>query len=204
MIPTKRASPFVRTKSFQQTQGRHAQDSTGPEGQPFPKRSALARTMSTPFQVLSPSMKTIKNPFETLTLTSDQTSSTASTDSTDSSPPTTAKDDYPDDEALDPSRTLQMFSFSQNATTTTTKDTSSDLQDSDEDLEQEVEQVVELDTMDDTTSHQRARKPRLHEALEMSLNRVRVQGEQEQFYADQIENPNGSASKILQVIQIGN
>ncbi|CAO3568222.1 unnamed protein product [Mortierella alpina] len=169
MIPTKRASPFVRTKSFQQSQGRHAQGSTGSEGQPFPKRSALARTMSTPFQVLSPSMKTIKNPFETLSLTPDQTSSTttaATTTTNCSSPPTTTEDISPDDEALDPSRTLQMFSFSQSATNAV-KDSLSDLQDSDD---EELEPEVEPETVQDSTSHQPVRKPRLHEALEMSLN----------------------------------
>ncbi|KAF9283311.1 hypothetical protein BGZ68_005448 [Mortierella alpina] len=167
MIPTKRASPFVRTKSFQQSQGRHAQGSNGSEGQPFPKRSALARTMSTPFHVLSPSMKTIKNPFETLSLTPDQiTSTTTTTATSDSLALITSDDDNPDDAALDPSRTLQMFSFSQTATITA-KDTVSDPQDSDdEDLEPEVD----LDTAEDNTSHQPARKPRLHEALEMSLN----------------------------------
>ncbi|KAF9967166.1 hypothetical protein BGZ70_010566 [Mortierella alpina] len=166
MIPTKRASPFVRTKSFQQSQGRHAQGSTGSEGQPFPKRSALARTMSTPFHVLSPSMKTIKNPFETLSLTPDQTSSTPIATTTHSSPPTSTEDDNPDDEALDPSRTLQMFSFSQTATDTV-KDSVSDLQDSDD---EELELEVEPETVQDNTKHQPVRKPRLHEALEMSLN----------------------------------
>ncbi|KAF9575592.1 hypothetical protein EC968_002528 [Mortierella alpina] len=172
MIPTKRASPFVRTKSFQQGQDRHAQGRTGSEGQPFPKRSALARTMSTPFQVLSPSLKTIKNPFETLSLTTtDQPPSTITT-SSDSLPLTAVEDEHLDDEALDPSKTLQMFSFSQ-AAAINAKDSVNDLQDSDnEDLEQELEQEVELDTAHNSITHQSTRKPRLHEALEMSLNEL--------------------------------
>ncbi|KAF9940497.1 hypothetical protein BGZ67_007467 [Mortierella alpina] len=116
-------------------------------------------------------MKTIKNPFETLSLTPDQTASTTATTAatSDSLSLATAEDNYPDDEALDPSRTLQMFSFSQTAALTA-KDTVSDLQDSDD---EDLEQDVELDAAHDNALNppaRPARKPRLHEALEMSLN----------------------------------
>ena len=81
MIPTKRKSPFTRTRSFQPTSNRHRIDTdltsgkdpvslggigAGGGGPPFSKRPAFSRTMSTPFQVLSPTMTSSRNPFEKL------------------------------------------------------------------------------------------------------------------------------------------
>lgn len=74
MIPTKRSSPFVRARTFHVNRTRKGLDGEEEEeagttgGSPF-KRPSLARTLSNPFQVLTPSLKNVRNPFERLTLT---------------------------------------------------------------------------------------------------------------------------------------
>jgi hypothetical protein len=68
MIPTKRSSPFTRARTFHGNQARKEQgEDADMEGSPF-KRHSFARTLSTPFQVLNPSLKNIRNPFEKLAL----------------------------------------------------------------------------------------------------------------------------------------
>ncbi|KAG0228955.1 hypothetical protein BGX31_006371 [Mortierella sp. GBA43] len=68
MIPTKRSSPFTRARTFHGNQARKEQgEDADMEGSPF-KRPSFARTLSTPFQVLNPSLKNIRNPFEKLAL----------------------------------------------------------------------------------------------------------------------------------------
>jgi hypothetical protein len=62
MLPSKRSSPFVRTRSFQD---RNSKDRTDADGAPLAKRP-FTRTMSTPFQVVTTSLKGTKNPFEKL------------------------------------------------------------------------------------------------------------------------------------------
>src|ERR1700749_3128990 len=72
MIPTKRPSPFTRAKSFQTSNARKSMDSKSGQdisSPPFVKRT-FTRTMSSPFQVVSPTMASTKNPFEKLTQSS--------------------------------------------------------------------------------------------------------------------------------------
>ncbi|KAG0216555.1 hypothetical protein BGX28_000069 [Mortierella sp. GBA30] len=168
MIPSKRASPFTRTKSFQNTQPRNGQQHSD-QTTPFSKRPALARTTSSPFQVLSPSLKNIKNPFEKLALAPAAAFPETVPVKSAESP---LDEDNLDDEALDPNKTLQMFSFSQPMAATATNDPGYDPLDSEEeDLLQEAKQGTE----DEYPRPMPTRKPRLQEALEMSLNPNRSQ-----------------------------
>ncbi|KAF9362891.1 hypothetical protein BGX34_005298 [Mortierella sp. NVP85] len=110
MIPTKRSSPFARARTFHvnQTPNEGGTDST--EGSPF-KRPSFSRTLTTPFQVLNPSMKNVRNPFEKLTLgPRTETPNTGHA-------PGDAKERYLEDEALDPSQTLNLFSLSKSTST---------------------------------------------------------------------------------------
>lgn len=72
MIPSKRPSPFTRAKSFQTNNARKSMDSKPGQdtsSPPFAKRT-FTRTMSSPFQVVSPTMASTKNPFEKLSQSS--------------------------------------------------------------------------------------------------------------------------------------
>ncbi|KAH7055346.1 hypothetical protein BKA57DRAFT_453566 [Linnemannia elongata] len=172
MLPTKRSSPFVRTRSFQD---RNAKDRTDTDGPPFAKRP-FTRTMSSPFQVVTTSLKGTKNPFEKLAVApSKPASNSLSTDYA----ALHIDEDQPDDlqdESMDPNKTLQMFSFSQNsvATTTTTKEVSSESDDDDgEDDAHPLRPNHSTSTTDTPLEHEAnppgLRRPRLQEALELSL-----------------------------------
>ena len=63
MLPVKRSSPFVRTRS---SQDRNVKQGATSDEPPFAKRP-FTRTNSSPFQVVTPSMKGTRNPFEKLT-----------------------------------------------------------------------------------------------------------------------------------------
>ncbi|KAG0259065.1 hypothetical protein BG011_002845 [Mortierella polycephala] len=195
MIPTKRSSPFARARSFQNSQTRNGQDSHGSESTPpFAKKPAFARSRSSPFQVLSPSLKTAKNPFEKLapaTFTSDLDISSAAVkyaqlkgEEEEGGEGEEEEEEEDQDEALDPSKTLQMFSFSQTvASRVSVSALDEELPEDEEEHEQhqEAEQDSKDGDMDSILDIQpiQSRKPRLHEALEMSLNLNRSRTTQE-------------------------
>ncbi|KAF9934061.1 hypothetical protein BGZ65_003922 [Modicella reniformis] len=168
MIPTKRSSPFVRARSFQVNRARNGQDGTDVEGSPF-KRPSFARTLSTPFQVLNPSLRNVRNPFEKLSLIpaaeDPQLGSTAdhSLDST--------KEDHLEDEALDTSQTLRMFSLSQPTLISVRKtkiaEESSDEDDDDEDPPDPEVSRHSLSENKDSFSPDYS-KPRLYDILGLS------------------------------------
>ncbi|KAF9374834.1 hypothetical protein CPC16_001052 [Podila verticillata] len=140
--------------------------------------------MSSPFQVVSSTMASTKNPFEKLT----QSCAFASPSSRGSASLPEAysgleikENDESEDEIMDPNRTLQMFSFSQPSQPKADPDPEeSDDEDEDEGVKEEEEQAIqeqnELDEKRPTPfdSQRRIRRPQLHEALEMSLNRKSV------------------------------
>ncbi|KAF9130021.1 hypothetical protein BGX30_013663 [Mortierella sp. GBA39] len=172
MLPTKRSSPFVRTRSFQD---RNAKDRTDTDGPPFAKRP-FTRTMSSPFQVVTTSLKGTKNPFEKLAVAPPKPASNSL--STDYAALRIDEDQVDDlqDESMDPNKTLQMFSFSQNsvATTTTTKEIFSESEDDDgEDDADQLQDNQSTSTTDTPLKHEAnppsLKRPRLQEALEMSL-----------------------------------
>ncbi|KAF9192340.1 hypothetical protein BGZ51_005733 [Haplosporangium sp. Z 767] len=188
MIPTKRSSPFARARSFQNSQARNGQSSRGSESTPpFTKKPAFARSMSSPFQVLSPSLKTAKNPFEKLAPaipTSDLVLSSAAVESVQLKEEEEEEEEDDQDEALDPSKTLQMFSFSQTVARRMSVSAPDEELPEDEE-EHEQHQGAEQDSKDGNTDSIpdiqpiQSRKPRLHEALEMSLNLNRLRTTQE-------------------------
>ncbi|GJJ79157.1 protein downstream neighbor of Son [Entomortierella parvispora] len=196
MIPTKRQSPFTRTRSFQPSSSRQRIDtgtalgSSG--GPPFSKRTGLSRTMSTPFQVLSPSMSSTKNPFEKLapSPTSSPTSASSSTFVSECASLRIAEDQG-EDEAMDPKSTLKMFSFSQPTPSASTKllkdedEDSSSEEEPEDDLDQGTDSAVELKT--EAAHPLLDQKPRLQEALERSLSTRRKPTEE-------ISAPSTSAS----------
>ncbi|KAG9068048.1 hypothetical protein KI688_011640 [Linnemannia hyalina] len=172
MLPTKRSSPFVRTRSFQD---RIAKDRTDTDGPPFAKRP-FTRTMSSPFQVVTTSLKGTKNPFEKLAVAPPKSASNSL--SADYAALHIDEDQTDDlqDESMDPNKTLQMFSFSQNsvATTTATKEIFSESDDDDgvNDTDQ-LQDNQSTSTTDTPLKHEvnppSLKRPRLQEALEMSL-----------------------------------
>ncbi|KAK3815308.1 MAG: hypothetical protein J3Q66DRAFT_207427 [Benniella sp.] len=121
MIPTKRSSPFARARTFHVNQTPNEGETDSTEGSPF-KRPSFSRTLTTPFQVLNPSLKNVRNPFEKLTL--GPTTETFNSGH--------AKERYLEDEALDPSQTLNLFSLSQ-STSTSFKTTDIKEEDSEDD-----------------------------------------------------------------------
>ncbi|KAF8929680.1 hypothetical protein BGZ58_008787 [Dissophora ornata] len=129
--------------------------------------------MSNPFQVLSPSLKNVRNPFEKLALSPMGDVSTLDSDMAVES----NVEEDPEDEALDPNRTLKMFSISQ-PTTQILKDTPNTREGSDDDgLDEELEHLQEdLDITNLSSfgngdmSSLNTKRPRLHEALEISAN----------------------------------
>ncbi|KAF9380631.1 hypothetical protein BGX21_002329 [Mortierella sp. AD011] len=168
MIPTKRSSPFVRARSFQNSRVSSGQGTDGADGPSPSKRPSFARTMSSPFQVLSPSLKNTRNPFEKLS----QPTSKGLPGSPNSS---AALREDSEDEALDPNQTLKMFSLTQSATESLSE-AADILRDSgDEGLYDELDQepvpMTSLNLSDsaskDTLSLDSA-KPRLRDALAMS------------------------------------
>ncbi|KAF8930638.1 hypothetical protein BGZ47_000459 [Haplosporangium gracile] len=175
MLPTKRSSPFVRTRSFQD---RNAKDRADADGPPFAKRP-FTRTMSSPFQVVTTSLKGTKNPFEKLAVAPYK--STSNSLSTDCAALHIDEDQTEDlqDESMDPTKTLQMFSFSQHSAATTTiaaKEPSLESDDDDEDDNADrLQDDLTEDTYDTSLKHEAnspgLRRPRLQEALEMSLHR---------------------------------
>ncbi|KAF9546955.1 hypothetical protein EC957_009120 [Mortierella hygrophila] len=172
MLPTKRSSPFVRTRSFQD---RNAKDRTDTDGPPFTKRP-FTRTMSSPFQVVTTSLKGTKNPFEKLAVAPPKPASNSlSTDYAALRIDVDQTDDL-QDESMDPNKTLQMFSFSQNsvATTATTKEIFSESDDDDEvNYADQLQDNQSTSTTDTPLKHEvnppSLKRPRLQEALEMSL-----------------------------------
>ncbi|KAG0035359.1 hypothetical protein BGZ81_008957 [Podila clonocystis] len=176
MIPSKRPSPFTRAKSFQTSNARKNMDSKSGQdtsSPPFAKRT-FARTMSSPFQVVSPTMASTKNPFEKLS----QRSVFASPSSKGSA---SLPEEYSDlnikengdseDEIMDPNKTLQMFSFPQSSQPKADPDPEES--DDEDEMNEEEEQPHILDEKKPSPfdSLKRTRRPHLQEALEMSLNR---------------------------------
>ncbi|KAG0097929.1 hypothetical protein BGZ93_001620 [Podila epicladia] len=152
------------------------QDTSSP---PFAKRT-FTRTMSSPFQVVSPTMGSTKNPFEKLS----QSSVFASPSSRRSaslpeeySGLDIKENDESEDDIMDPNKTLQMFSFSQPSQPKTDPEPE-ESDDEDEDVNEEGQPIQEqlLDEKKPTPfdSQKRTRRPHLQEALEMSLNRKSV------------------------------
>ncbi|KAK3845165.1 MAG: hypothetical protein J3R72DRAFT_437026 [Linnemannia gamsii] len=169
MLPTKRSSPFVRTRSFQD---RNAKDRADGDGPPFAKRP-FTRTMSSPFQVVTPSMKGTKNPFEKLAVT--PSSPVPNSLSTDYAALRIAEDQSDDiqDESMDPNKTLQMFSFSQRNSATITATAREPLSEPDDDDDaDQLQDDTPMDSFDSPVKQESSqlgsRKPRLQEALEMS------------------------------------
>ncbi|KAG0327672.1 hypothetical protein BG004_002728 [Podila humilis] len=189
-------SPFARAKSFQAPHNRggnndsqSGQDSsTAP---PFTKR-AFTRTLSNPFQVLSPSLGNTKNPFEKLSkaknnngTTSPFTKISSASLPEDYSVLNINEDGESEDEAMDPNKTLRMFSFSQSSQQPNPELDQDDDDDEEEEDDEDEDKDINKDDItgegssnDDTPtlfdSHQsRTQRPLLHEALEMSINRKR-------------------------------
>ncbi|KAF9140512.1 hypothetical protein BG015_001604 [Linnemannia schmuckeri] len=189
MLPTKRSSPFARTRSFQD---RNAKDGTDANGPPFAKRP-FTRTMSSPFQVVTTSLKGTKNPFEKLAVApSKPASNSLSTDYAALHIDEDQTDDL-QDESMDPNRTLQMFSFSQNSAATTiiaTKEPSLESGDDDEDNTDQLQDNLTEDTHDTSlkpeTNSPGLRRPRLQEALEMSLSSISITSSDSLTWCDHI------------------
>ncbi|KAG0304475.1 hypothetical protein BGZ98_005467 [Dissophora globulifera] len=180
MIPSKRPSPFTRARSFQPNQTSRGRDGEESDGPPFIKRAGFARTLSNPFQVLSPTLKNVRNPFEKLALSPKETiSGSVRLEAKDS--PRITEDDT-EDEFLDPNTTLKMFSMSQ-PTMEIAKDESEENHSTDED-EGEIDDLDHslpdtetlrpsaLEIKDSTVVNHR--KLRLHEALENPATSVSV------------------------------
>ncbi|KAG0049063.1 hypothetical protein BGZ83_006070 [Gryganskiella cystojenkinii] len=137
--------------------------------------------MSTPFQVLSPTMKSSKNPFEKLTPSSTTTTSPSITSDYASLRITEDKDEH-EDEAMDPSNTLKMFSFSQPTSTPSNRlIKEEDESSSEEEQEDNLGDSFTAESAEtfshfksDSTSLSSDRKPRLQEALDMSLKKSKA------------------------------
>ncbi|KAG0362897.1 hypothetical protein BGZ54_008444 [Gamsiella multidivaricata] len=186
MIPTKRSSPFTRARSFQTTQTRGGQGGEeGTEGgPPFSKRASFTRTMSSPFQVVNPSRKNVRNPFEKLTAASASTSTFA----IDIVQQSNKVEESEEDLALDPNRTLQMFSYSQPATVTSGTLNTPLQEEGDEDLEEEIDEdePADIERSDSAANIEQLdhlslypARPRLQEALEKSASKKNAQTTQE-------------------------
>ncbi|KAF9117068.1 hypothetical protein BGX27_005618 [Mortierella sp. AM989] len=183
MIPSKRSSPFVRARSFQSGQVRSRQGSDAAEGPSPSKRPSFARTMSSPFQVLSPSLKNTKNPFEKLSQPPGSEPSISFL--VESASPMVNLEDS-EDEALDPNQTLRMFSLSQSAAANLSEvaETLEDSGDEElcEELDQESAHMTALnlsDLVNKDTLSQNLGKPRLHDALAMSAAQKTLRSTQE-------------------------
>ncbi|KAI1319452.1 hypothetical protein EDD11_004029 [Mortierella claussenii] len=183
MLPSKRPSPFQRARSFQNSHARRgATRADENDGSPLPKRSGFARALSGPFQVLSPSLKMAKNPFEKLVPLSPLTGCSEFPVSEERRPFTVKKEDEDaeEDEALDPNRTLSLFSASQSNTTNSLEHASlpddSDEEELLDDLEQEPSNSKSSSLSDlNADVPLESRKPRLHEALAMASIGKRTQ-----------------------------
>ncbi|KAG0279465.1 hypothetical protein BGZ96_001969 [Linnemannia gamsii] len=172
MLPTKRSSPFVRTRSFQD---RNSKDRTDADGAPLAKRP-FTRTMSSPFQVVTTSLKGTKNPFEKLAVAPSPKPASNSL-STDYAALHINEDQADDlqDESMDPNKTLRMFSLPKNpsaTTSTTTKESSSESDDDEAEDNVDQSQDDQADnTIDASLNHETntpgLRRPRLQEALEI-------------------------------------
>ncbi|KAG0336447.1 hypothetical protein BG000_006573 [Podila horticola] len=137
--------------------------------------------MSSPFQVVSSTMASTKNPFEKLS----QSSAFASPSSRGSaslpqeySGLNIKENDESEDEIMDPNKTLQMFSFSQPSLPKADPEPE-ESDDEDEDVNEEEGQPIKEQLLDEKKpspfdSQKRTRRPHLQEALEMSLNRKSV------------------------------
>ncbi|KAF9306589.1 hypothetical protein BGZ74_004952 [Mortierella antarctica] len=137
--------------------------------------------MSSPFQVVSPTMASTKNPFEKLS----QSGVFASPSSRGSaslpeeySGLNIKENDESEDEIMDPNKTLQMFSFSQPSQPKADPEPE-ESDDEDEEVNEEEEQPIQEQLLDEKKpspfdSQKRMRRPHLQEALEMSLNRKSV------------------------------
>ncbi|KAF9090700.1 hypothetical protein BGX23_005778, partial [Mortierella sp. AD031] len=176
MLPVKRSSPFVRTRSFQD---RNAKEGAASDGPPFAKRP-FARTNSSPFQVVTPSMKGTKNPFEKLTAAPPSPISNSLSTDYAALHIAEGESDGIQDESMNPNRTLQMFSFSHQASTSVaTEDSSSESDDDDAEVDtNHLHDEKPMESLHTTFKHESnqpgPKKPRLHEALEMSLTTTTI------------------------------
>ncbi|KAF9361575.1 hypothetical protein BGX26_001580 [Mortierella sp. AD094] len=152
--------------------------------------------MSSPFQVLSPSLKNTRNPFEKL--------SQPTVKDLSGSPPnsSTSLEEDLEDEALDPNQTLKMFSISQSATTSLSEAANTLGDSGDEGLYEELDQepapMTSLNLSDpvskDILSLDSA-KPRLRDALAMSAAHKKPSSIQELLAPES----SGSSSKKSKV-----
>ncbi|KAF9210010.1 hypothetical protein BGZ49_008508 [Haplosporangium sp. Z 27] len=172
MIPTKRSSPFVRARSFQNTQGRKGQAGDGNDGPSPSKRPSFATAKSSPFQVLSPSLINTKNPFEKLSQSSVKRLSNYDSSANNDS------QGNPEDEDLDPNQTLKIFSLSQLAKEIPSNELDI-LEESAEDevyeeLDQESAPLNHSITIDKSDPSQYSGKPNLRDALAKSAVRIEI------------------------------
>ncbi|KAF9911620.1 hypothetical protein BX616_010534 [Lobosporangium transversale] len=183
MIPAKRSSPFARARSFPNSQAQRESGNNGTDGTPLSKRLSFARTMSTPFQVLHPSLKATKNPFEKLASATPSPREALDPLITGRSTICDTEQEGEDD-ALDPNRTLSLFSFSQ-STTGNSGNQGNDPGDSEDDSPQEEPDQEFLDPAGDSRSELDVHKlslqpkPRLHEALAKANIQKGLQADQE-------------------------
>ncbi|KAG0032881.1 hypothetical protein BGZ82_006340 [Podila clonocystis] len=130
--------------------------------------------MSSPFQVVSPTMASTKNPFEKLSLSSvfaSHSSRGSASLPEEYSDLNIKENGDSEDEIMDPNKTLQMFSFPQPSQPKADPDPEES--DDEDEINEEEEQPHLLDEKKSSSfdSLKRTRRPHLQEALEMSLNR---------------------------------